>query len=241
MISIYAMSVNNQTRIVGIYKITCVPNKKIYIGSSIDVHRRWWRHRGELNTQKHNNQYLQNAYNKYGKEAFMWEIIEECCKEQLRSREQHYLDVLQPFNERGYNLCTDSSNPMLGRTHKEETKAKMRHARALQTNTLHRCIIADTWEVIKITQRDIKNVWGIIDYSHFVRHPGHWSKKGLISFVEKEFNGRIYKDEESDQFVHDLLTAKEKLKQQNTKRIQAMTSPKGKDGRWISATFSEQT
>lgn len=232
------MTKHNQTRIVGIYKITCIPNGKIYIGSSVDVHRRWWRHRGELNTHRHNNPYLQSAYNKYGKNSFTWEVIEFCSTDQLKLREQYYLDTLQPFNEKGYNLCVNSSNPMLGRTHKEETKAKMKHARDLQTNALHRCIIADTGEVIRIKQRDIKNVWGIIDYSHFVRHPGHWSKKGLISFVEKEFNGKLYKDEEAAQFVEELLKAKEKLKQKNTERVTQMKSLKGKDGKWLSSTFS---
>jgi group I intron endonuclease len=119
------MSVNNQTRIVGIYKITCVPNGKIYIGSSVDVHRRWGLHRTHLNTGNHNNKYLLRAFEKYGKESFVWEIIEECSEDILWEREQHYLDTLQPFNEKGYNSARVVKAPMTGRKHTLEDRQKM--------------------------------------------------------------------------------------------------------------------
>ena len=43
--------------------------------------------------------YLQRAYNKYGKDAFSFEIIEICTFDSLLLREQFYLDTLNPeFN-----------------------------------------------------------------------------------------------------------------------------------------------
>jgi group I intron endonuclease len=119
------MSVNNQTRIVGIYKITCVTNGKIYIGSSIDVHRRWGLHRTHLNTGNHNNKYLLRAFWKYGKDSFTWEVIEECSEDILWEREQHYLDALQPFNEKGYNSARVVKAPMTGKKHTLEDRQKM--------------------------------------------------------------------------------------------------------------------
>lgn len=121
------MSVNNQTRIVGIYKITCVPNGKIYIGSSVDVHRRWGLHRTHLNTGKHNNKYLLRSFQKYGKDSFMWEIIEECTQDVLWEKEQYYLDTLQPFNEKGYNSARVVKAPMTGKKHTLEDRQKMSH------------------------------------------------------------------------------------------------------------------
>lgn len=108
----------------GIYKITLVEDGRIYIGSASDIHLRWRWHR---NSQA---QLIGKMIRKYGKDAFMFEIIEEvdAIKEKLEEREQYYLDTLQPFpwnNNRGFNLCPTAYTP-LGIKRSEETKQKMR-------------------------------------------------------------------------------------------------------------------
>lgn len=50
----------------GVYKITCLPTNMIYIGSSNNILKRWDNHRWLLRHNKHNNNYLQNSWNKYG-------------------------------------------------------------------------------------------------------------------------------------------------------------------------------
>lgn len=86
----------------GIYKITNLINEKIYVGSSIDLKRRNRNHFKELIENKHNNQKLQRAFNKYGEENFKFEILELIeDKSQLISHEQRYLDLLNPQ----YNIC----------------------------------------------------------------------------------------------------------------------------------------
>lgn len=112
-------------RVCGIYKITCIPNGRVYIGSSINIHSRWEKHQCGLNTQKHYNKHLLSAYNKYGKDNFLWEIIEECDRDVLWDREQHYLDVLQPFDEKGFNTARVVKAPMTGRKHSPEDREKM--------------------------------------------------------------------------------------------------------------------
>ena len=42
----------------GVYVITNLTNKKIYIGSSIDIKVRWSNHKSELKRGVHNNKYL---------------------------------------------------------------------------------------------------------------------------------------------------------------------------------------
>lgn len=89
----------------GIYKITCRPNNKIYIGSAVNLNVRWNRHLSELKTNKHVNPILQNAYNKYGIDKFRFEIIEiidDVTK--LFEREQFYLNTLKPFGKYGFNI-----------------------------------------------------------------------------------------------------------------------------------------
>lgn len=54
----------------GVYKISNSSNGKCYIGSSIDIDRRRLEHFSALLHNKHINQHLQNAYNKYGEGMF---------------------------------------------------------------------------------------------------------------------------------------------------------------------------
>lgn len=104
----------------GIYQIRCFVNEKIYIGSAISFHRRWKRHKRELNTNRHHNKHLQNAWNKYGEGNFGFEIIEEVRNRKLLfQKEQHYLNERTPE----YNICkivrrlpilVGEDNPMFG-------------------------------------------------------------------------------------------------------------------------------
>lgn len=79
---------------IGIYSIKCKQVNKMYIGSSKEIFKRFKRHKKDLENNKHHCIYLQRAYNKYGKESFYFEIIEETLLEELRDVEQMYLDCL---------------------------------------------------------------------------------------------------------------------------------------------------
>jgi len=84
----------------GIYRIRNIVNNKIYIGSAINFNTRWGQHRRLLRRGKHFNSYLQNSWNKYKEDNFIFEIIEECAIEALEGREQFFLDSTLP----SYNL-----------------------------------------------------------------------------------------------------------------------------------------
>lgn len=101
-----------RTKQCGVYKITCLCNDKFYIGSSSDIVKRWGNHRWSLRHNKHNNQYLQNAWNQYGESNFAFEILELCSKNKQFELEQEYLDKLKPFAKfnNGYNLLEDAGN-----------------------------------------------------------------------------------------------------------------------------------
>jgi group I intron endonuclease len=60
----------------GIYKIINLQNDHFYVGSSVNLKRRNTRHFSELRNNKHNNQHLQAAWNKYGESSFAFTIIE---------------------------------------------------------------------------------------------------------------------------------------------------------------------
>ena len=59
----------------GVYKITCVPTGKPYVGSSINIPKRINTHLSQLRNHKHPNQHLQYAFIKYGENAFTFEIF----------------------------------------------------------------------------------------------------------------------------------------------------------------------
>lgn len=112
-------------KVSGIYKITCVPTGRFYIGSSHDIAVRWYNHQRDLKNNNHNNRLLSRACKKYGFDSFAWEVIEECSSEMLLQREQYFLNTLQPFNKRGFNLARDVKATMKGLKHTAENRAKM--------------------------------------------------------------------------------------------------------------------
>jgi len=55
----------------------------------------------------HDNDYLQHSYNKYGKEWFIFDILEICTPEELIVKENFYIDKYNSNNlSFGYNLAT---------------------------------------------------------------------------------------------------------------------------------------
>lgn len=107
-------------RLAGIYKILNTASGKFYVGSSVNVESRIFKHLSFLRRSIHNNAHLQAAFTLYGEDAFEYSLIEACSPDQLLVREQHYLDTLQP----SYNICRVAGNT-LGVLHGPEAKRKM--------------------------------------------------------------------------------------------------------------------
>lgn len=73
----------------GVYIITCLSSKKIYIGSTtMTFLKRYHHHSNQLSRNNHKNQYLQNSYNKYGKDEFTYDILEICDRTFCLEKEQ---------------------------------------------------------------------------------------------------------------------------------------------------------
>jgi len=112
-----------------IYQIRNILNNKIYIGSSVLFEKRKINHLNCLRKNKHVNIILQNSWNKYGEENFIFEILEEVFdKNILIEREQSYLDKLQPE----FNICQKAFS-WFGNKHTDKTKKKMSDKRIGKT------------------------------------------------------------------------------------------------------------
>jgi len=138
--------------IMGIYQIRNTLNGKIYIGSSNNKHIRWGSHKSQLKRNCHHSKYLQNAWNKYGKKYFVFEMLEILeDEEDLHSVEQAYLDNLQPE----YNVGKCVRSAMIGRTHTEEAREKLRLA------NLGHVVTEETRKKIGDANRGERNgMWG---------------------------------------------------------------------------------
>lgn len=98
---------------IGIYSITHIASDKKYIGSSRQIRQRWVDHMKMLRRGVHHSRTLQRAWNKYGEDAFSFEILEECQDANLKVVEQHYLDTIRPFasQHRGFNENVFADRP----------------------------------------------------------------------------------------------------------------------------------
>lgn len=110
----------------GIYQIVNCINGKKYVGSSKDLYKRGCAHFRALKGNYHSNCYLQNTYNKYGKEIFKFEVLEFVKTiEELLSKEQYYIELYNVCNkDKGYNLVVDATRNILS----EESKKKISKA-----------------------------------------------------------------------------------------------------------------
>lgn len=87
----------------GIYIILNIKSNKYYLGSSKNINNRWKEHKSLLRRNKHSNNYLQNAWNKYKETSFMFLMVEKTTD--LVKRENYYLTTYIPYNEKiGYNI-----------------------------------------------------------------------------------------------------------------------------------------
>jgi group I intron endonuclease len=118
----------------GIYRISNRENGKFYVGSAVNLEKRFYLHRNQLDLGKHRNSHLQRAWDKHGADAFDFTVLQYVeDKTQLVAIEQNWIDTLRA-TELGYNICK-VANSRLGVKASDETKARMSAAMAGKTHT----------------------------------------------------------------------------------------------------------
>jgi hypothetical protein len=107
-----------------IYIIKNVSSNKVYIGSSIyGLTKRKRCHITNLKNNKHHSLKLQRAWNKYGEDNFIFEVVETCNKENILIKEQYWINKYDSYTS-GYNATPIAGN-CLGREVKKETRLKI--------------------------------------------------------------------------------------------------------------------
>jgi group I intron endonuclease len=99
----------------GIYQVKNNKNGRIFIGSAKDLRGRINSNRFQLKTGAHFNKELQNDFNETGEQGFSFEVLDYLkpnedadagfdYTEELKVLEEMWLEKLQPYGEKGYNL-----------------------------------------------------------------------------------------------------------------------------------------
>lgn len=96
----------------GVFQVKNTVNGKVLLGSSLNLEGALNRHKFSLAINGHRNQALQQDWNEYGADKFIFEILDVVqvkddpnfkLSDELTLLEQIWLEELQPFGECGYN------------------------------------------------------------------------------------------------------------------------------------------
>lgn len=168
----------------GIYFIKNIENGMSYVGQTKENYlRRFWHHQWSLRNNKHCNAYLQNAWNKYGEDAFEFIAVHPVTDDsEIDSLEISYIESVRqhglsynisdggycggshPMTERAKMLVgAKNREHMLGRKASEETKQKMRNSsKHTKPSKEHRKAISEYMKsrvVLDSTKEKLSKMW----------------------------------------------------------------------------------
>lgn len=190
---------------IGIYKITNKNTGKSYIGQSNDIERRFKEHQI---ARKKSRIPVDIAIQKYGKDLFTYEIVEECLIDQLNEREKHWTEFYDTFNN-GYNCNQSSIGENNGRAKLTESDVKIiRQAYANHERQ------KDIYELFKdkISFRYFQNVWRGASWTYIM--PEVFSKENKNYYIYDSSNGSKAKFSNEE-----ILTIRKRYVNENAKEI----------------------
>jgi group I intron endonuclease len=177
----------NIRRDFGVYLIRCVPENKVYIGSTKQSFRaRFSNHCKFLTKGNLSNKLLQEDFNKYGKENFEFEILGVYPENLTVHYERQFIDLFNPY----YNIneAYNNSKTNLGKKFSEEHKEKIRQKSKLYKHS------SETLELITKQNKEGASQYKITNLKtneEFIK-----SYKEVIEMFGKGCNrsfGKIYK------------------------------------------------
>lgn len=112
-----------------IYRITNMLTDDFYIGSAQSFERRVWQHRYDLRRGAHKNPHMQASWNKYGEDAFVFEVLEEVPEgEEVFEAENKYLHAYVGTHN-CFNVNRDAVAARLGQVLTSQTKTRISESR----------------------------------------------------------------------------------------------------------------
>ena len=102
----------------GIYQIRNLVNNKVFVCSGLNLKGKSNSYKFQLNSGLHYNSELQKDFNQYGENNFVFEILDTLepkegtnykYDDDLKTLLELWIEKLQPFGERGYNIKIQNS------------------------------------------------------------------------------------------------------------------------------------
>lgn len=161
---------DRKDKVVGVYKITS-PSGKVYVGSSIDILKRFNQYR-LLSCNKQRR--LFNSLKKHGYEAHAFEILLECSTDELYDNERHYGDLYDVLGSKGLNCKLPKSSDKKAIT-EESTKRKI----STRISEYHRQMTPHQRAQLREKMREGRKRIPLLRYKEMAVH-----KKKLILNIE---------------------------------------------------------
>jgi group I intron endonuclease len=141
---------NDDLLLKGVYEILCIENNKKYIGSTTKSFKeRFNKHKTRLLSNTHENSHLQNAWNKYGADKFIFKILNIIEDDiEIKKQESKILELIfeqKNFRDAVFNLTSNCgggntlTTPEIRKKHADnhkksctpEVREKLRNAASL--------------------------------------------------------------------------------------------------------------
>lgn len=185
--------------ICGIYEIRNLVNNKKYVGSSRSTRQRWANHKKSLEKNKHHNQHLQAAWNKYGKDSFIFKVVERfdksIIKEELLTRETFWIEKFNTANQDfGYNITLPLESDARF-SNRNSTKRKIPLQQVYWFTQDQEPKLLTVQEAEEITGINDTRIYKVMTYwkNVFELEPTEWKAKGKYS---KHSHGNIFVKQE---------------------------------------------
>ena len=169
----------------GLYAIRNKVTGKYYVGETLYLRKREIQHFSNLKTNKHENDYLQKSYNKYGKDAFEFIILEadnSFTLEELNEKEKYYIEYFDSYKN-GYNLTVGGEGTQ-GRLLTEEEKK--RKSEEMKGEKNHFYGKQHSQETKKLLSKRASEKVGQKNPFYGKTHSPDWKEKRRMMYEEKE-------------------------------------------------------
>ena len=169
---------------IGVYKITNVKNNKIYIGQSSDIYRRFQEHQTK---GKSSRIPVDVAIQKYGKDSFTYEILEECNIAELNEKETFWIKKLNAI-ENGYNCSESGEQQSIGKNNGRSklTEEDVIEIRKAYNNHLKQKDVYEKYKDI-ISFGYFQNLWQGRSWAHVM--PEVFTKENKEYYIYQNTNG----------------------------------------------------
>ena len=170
---------------IGIYKITEKENPQIfYIGQSNNIQRRFQEH--IYKTYQQSRIPFDDYIDKKGKDAFNYEVLEECTLEELNEKEQYWIDKLQATksgnrNNGGSSNMAGSKNPKAKLTEQDVVRIRT----AYNNHERQKDVYEEFKDIISFGY--FQNLWQGRAWSHIM--PEVFTEENKQYYIYQNSNG----------------------------------------------------